>query len=306
MRIIDTFEKRGPITKPIVITIGNFDGVHRGHQEVIARLTKKAHDIGGESVVISFVNHPSQVLRPDKPTLPLYSPEHKAHLLEKLGVDTLVFLSFTKEFAQQEAKVFLSKLMQTLPFSDLILGYDSRMGIGRKGDPATIQELSKILAFDVEYIGPFSYNGGTVSSSTIRELVRNGKFEKSKELLGRQYSIYAKVTSGNRRGSQLGYPTANIDVSGLTLPPYGVYAVYLEYKGKQRPGIANLGTAPTLRTQTNPILEVHLFEPIEELYGKAVEVFFEEYIRPEKKFADVVALQKQIAQDIETVKKYLF
>lgn len=305
MKIVDDLNHFPAIHHPIVLTIGNFDGVHRGHQIVLDRLTQVSGTQHTEKIVVTFKNHPSQILRPESPVRLICTLQHRLELLRQQHIDYLLLLEFTKTFSQQTAEEFLRKVKKAIPFSHLVLGHDATLGHDRQGDPRMIAKLSKELNFTVEYIEEWLADGANVSSSIIRKHIQEGNFEKTKELLGRSYSIMGEITHGEKQGKRLGYPTANLDVSNLCLPPFGVYAVRLKHGEKVHEGVANLGIAPTMRDNQKPILEVHLFSPVTNLYGEQVEVFFHGFIRPEKKFESPDVLRNQISQDISLAHQLL-
>lgn len=306
MHIHDALETLPAIKKPIAITIGNFDGVHRGHKAVLDRLKTLVSNAGGESVVLSFQNHPAEVLRPEVVIPRLCSINHKIKLLEEQGISHLILLTFTQEFAKQSAEAFLRHLQTFCPFDYLILGHDATIGNERKGDRKHIHELSKALNFKVEYLDEQSYQEMLISSSRIRQEIQKGHFEIAERLLGRPYSIYAPLSKGLGLGKQIGFPTLNVDISGLCLPPNGVYAVKLLVKGKLFLGVANLGVAPTVRQDRKLILEVHLFNPPSSIEGwNEVEVVFSGYIRPEKRFENIEMLKAQITQDVKRAQEIL-
>lgn len=292
-----------PKNAPCVLTIGNFDGVHLGHKSVLNRLKAVAKKNSALTAVLTFSNHPANVISPDSAVPLLCSLEHKIHLLDKEGIDTLILISFTKEFAAQSAVAFLQAIKKAVPFETLILGNDATLGKNREGNREIVQAISKDLDFKVEYLGAYSIGGIRVSSSKIRECIRQGELLKAKQMLGRPFSIYAPITNGAGRGSQIGFPTANIAVNDLCLPPQGVYAVTLKHFSTEYYGVANLGFAPTLRKDTRMVLEVHLFNHSSNLYGEPVEIIFIEYIRPEQRFDSVEQLKEQISKDIQTAKR---
>ena len=303
MRVIRNFidyplEAEGP-----VVTIGNFDGVHLGHQAIMKRARSVADASGGNLTIITFENHPSQVLRTDRSVELLCSVEHKLSLLEKHGANVTVLIAFDKAFSEQGPETFLKQLRESIPFTHLILGSDARFGKGREGTPSCVRELSKSLGFSVEYLEKEISGDIPLSSTRIRKCIREGNFAEAEKMLGRRYTILSTVVHGDGRGKKLGFPTANIDVTGLCLPPFGVYAVDLLSDGVLIPGIANLGYAPTVRDDTVPVLEVHLFDWNKTLYNRQVEVLFKSFIRPEQKFSCLEDLQAQISLDITTAKE---
>lgn len=305
MKILTSLEavSSASISKPVVLTIGFFDGVHRGHEVVFSRVRKLSKSLGQQSAAITFSNHPATVLRPDQLTCVLCTLPHKIALLERAGIDLLTVLQFTKSFSQQSAEGFLFELRAVIPFSHLILGHDATLGKDRQGSRALVPLIAKELGCEVEYLDPLTVGGEVVSSSRIRAAVQKGDFQHAELLLGRKYSIYAQVITGRTHGKSIGFPTANIDVAGLCLPPSGVYVVKVLYGDKQITGVANLGVAPTVRKDHHLLLEVHLLDWDQDLYGQMIEVLFQSFIRPEKKFPSVDALKEQIAKDIQFARK---
>lgn len=290
--------------KPVVLTLGNFDGIHKGHQIILNKVKELSSAQQLLSAVITFRNHPSTVLRPNHPTLLLTTPEHKLKLLEGLGLDIVIMLEFTKELATQTAEQFLRRVMEVLSFRVLILGYDHKFGKDRLGDRETLIDLSKDMHFFIEPQDPLTLGEKPISSTLIRKNIQEDDLAAAKEMLGRSYSIYAPITKGQGLGKKMGFPTANIEVSSLCLPSFGVYAVTIKLKEKSFNGIANIGFAPTVRSDHKPILEVFLFDQNEDLYNQYAEVIFQEFIRPEKQFASLEELQKQIQQDVAAAKEF--
>lgn len=301
MPIIEKLEDFTHSRQPLVLTIGNFDGMHRGHATVLKRAQALAGE-EGEVIVLTFRNHPSEVLRPEQQTKLLSTLPHKLRLLQQFGIDNILLLPFTRYLAQHSARSFVENLRQFIPFSHLVLGHDATLGRDRQGDRMIMQSLGMDWGFHVHYLEEYRYEGKPVSSTRIREMLQLGDLLQVEELLNRPYSIYGPVISGNGKGKELGYPTANIDVSGLCLPPFGVYAIEVLHDSKKIQGIANLGIAPTIREDGKPILEVHLFENNQEWSELCLEVIFKGFIRSEKKFHNVDELRDQIRQDIELVK----
>lgn len=305
MNIVHTLEELSGRTPPVILTIGNFDGVHLGHQAILQHILSLAKKEKTSAAVITFANHPTEVLRPTSPTPLLCTTEHKLKLLGEMKIDHVVLLQFTKEFSEQTAESFLTKVQRHLPFKILVLGNDAHLGKEREGDPSTVAALSKKLGFEVEYYPEFSKDGKRITSTLVRSSLQKGNLAEASSFLARPYSIYSSVLRGSGKGALLGYPTANIAVGKLCLPPFGVYAVTLRDKEKTYPGVANLGKAPTVHQDRLPILEVHLFEQSIDLYDKTVDVHFHGFIRPEKRFESLDALKSQIATDVATAKRVL-
>lgn len=288
---------------PTALSIGNFDGVHLGHQALLQHLVQKAKEQHALSAILTFSNHPSSILRANHNTQLLCTIEHKIRLLEQSSVSRVILLPFTKQFSQQSADAFLQTIKQALSFQTLILGGDAHIGKNREGDRLTVTALAKTLGFNVEYFPDFNKNGQRISSSLIRSCIQKGELKQAESLLGRPYSIYGRILKGNGRGSTLGFPTANLDVGGLCLPPFGVYAVSLTVSEKKFQGIANLGLAPTVRQTSAPLLEVHLFDRSIDLYDQTVDVHFYHFIRQEKRFDTLADLKKQITDDVIKAKQ---
>lgn len=305
MRIIKNLNEKLPSKQSVVLTIGNFDGVHRGHMAVLNRTKELSNQVKGQTTVLTFENHPTQILRPSEHVKLICSLPHKIQLLEKFGIDNLILLPFTKEFSQHTAEEFLRSVSDCMPFTHLILGHDATLGKDRKGDRRLVEETAKSMGFQVEYLEPYRMAGSIVSSSEIRRLINHGQLPQVETLLGRKYSIYGPVIIGKSAGKTIGFPTANIDVGELCVPVFGVYAVHLLHDGKVYDAIANLGVAPTVRKDLRPILEVHLLDKQLDLYDHYVEVIFYDYIRSERKFADLNQLREQIEFDTTVARKLL-
>ncbi len=302
MKIISSLQESLDAEKPIIATLGNYDGVHLGHQAILKKVTGLAHKEHGKSLVITFKNHPSSILNPSLPSLQICSFDHKIHLLEQAGIDLVVVLEFTREFAKQTPEEFLQKMLLAIPFKNLILGHDAVLGKGRTGNQAEIERLSQKLNFTVEYLPQLTMEDIIVSSSKIRQYLQQGDLLFVEKLLGRKFSMYGKVISGMKKGRVIGFPTLNFATKGLCLPPLGVYAVKVKSESELLLGVANLGVAPTVREDSEPLLEVHLLDCKEDLEGESLEVIFHQYIRPELKFPSLEALKEQIARDVGTAK----
>ncbi len=298
MQIAYSLEEVPQSATPFALTIGSYDGLHLGHQAVLEYLVQTARKQNLNSAVLTFSNHPSTVLRPTHPTPLVCMPEHKLKLFEKASIDMVILLPFTKEFSEQSADQFLRKVSHAVPIQTLILGSDAHIGKNREGDQSTVTALAEHLGFSVEYFPDRLIDGRRISSNLIRESIRQGELKRAEALLGRAYSIYSKVQKGNGKGATIGFPTANLDVHGLCLPPLGVYAVSLFDGVTEYHGVANLGVAPTVKDIKEPVLEVHLFDHNSDLYGKQVGVIFHEFIRAEMRFNGIEELKQQIARDV--------
>lgn len=304
MKVIQNLENFPSAGKNSILTLGNFDGVHLGHQAILKRLKHLSSSTNSHSVVISFSEHTSQTLHPNRPLKLLSSLSQKLFLLEKYDVDFTILLRFNKEFAKKDFIQFIFLLKKHIRFSHLILGNNATFGRNRKGSPPAVQAIAKEQGFIVEYLDAFIQNAAPISSSRIRNWISSANFLKASQCLGRPYSILGKVIKGKGLGKKLGFPTANIEVENICLPPFGVYFVKILYKKTMTPGISNIGIAPSVRGERNPFLEVHLFKENVHLYGKTIEVFIDLFLRPERHFKNLEQLKEQIEKDIVLAKNY--
>jgi riboflavin kinase / FMN adenylyltransferase len=296
MKVHHQFNHFSLSSTPLAVTIGNFDGVHLGHQALLHRLKQ----VAPRRVVVTFSNHPSEIIHKTAISH-LTTLAHRLNLFEKMGIDETILIPFTEEFAKQTAKEFLMELKRFIGFTYLILGHDAVIGHDRNGD---LSSLCEELCFRVEYLEAVRNRGKIVSSSEIRKCIQTGKLREAGTLLGRPYSIFATVSRGHGNGGLLGFHTANLPVEKLSLPPLGVYAVSVKIGQATLPAVANLGYAPTLHQNRPPCLEVHLIDEKRDLYGQEIEVFFLHYLRPEKRFEGLDALKNQIQKDIVAAKKF--
>jgi len=305
MKLFTSLDKFESTKMPIVLTLGNFDGVHLGHQHVLSQVTEIAEASDALSVVVTFLNPPSSVFTPEKPLQLICSCEQKLALIEEMGINRLILLPFTKEFSEQSAESFLREIKAHLPLSHFVLGYDSRIGKDRLGDEGMIRDLGKKLAFKVDYCEEVIIDGSSVSSSRIRHLIASGDLEETEKLLGRKLSYILRPQPGQGLGKTIGFSTLNFDVQDLCLPPLGVYSVWLKTKDGLYESIANLGYAPTVRHESRPQLEVHVIGKTFQSFEEKAEVIFHQWIRSEQKFDGIDSLREQIKKDILTAKQQL-
>lgn len=240
MKVIEDLSATPKFNSPFVITIGNYDGFHLGHQLVLRRVISLAQQKGCLSAAISFKNHPAEVLKPDHPITRLGTVEHKILLMEKIGIDFLFLLPFTKELSLLTAEQFLQEIRKRIPFSHLILGYDASFGNNKEGNQQVVENLAKEMGFHVEYLPPLLIDQKPISSSRIRLLIEKGDFFQCEQLLGRKYSIFGPVIQ-DKDG------TARMDVHGLCLPPPGIYDIEVNCKGNVYKGEASIEVASTDR-----------------------------------------------------------
>ena len=287
-------------------TIGNFDGVHLGHQAVINQLREQAAALQLPTVVMIFEPQPLEFFSPDTAPPRLTSFREKIELLTKISIERVLCLHFQKKLASLSAEDFISGLLvQQLHVQRVIVGEDFRFGRGRKGDIDMLACSGQDYGFEVIPTRTYSHEGMRVSSSRIRDYLMAGEFHKARAMLGRPYTISGKVIRGEQRGRRLGFPTANIALRHTRLPLSGVYAVRIHGLGNTvHTGVANIGTRPVFDGK-KVLLEIHLFEFERDIYGQRIEVEFLKFIRAEIRFASVQELQGQIAKDIHESKNYL-
>lgn len=287
-----------------VVTWGVFDGVHAGHRRVLDTLISWARAEGVPSVVVTFDRHPLEVLRGT--SVPLISPlAERLRLLGEKGVDAVLVLNFTKAFALTTADAFIRDVVAgRLRARGVVLGHDSRFGKDREGDLATLEALSRQLGLAVRRCEPELFEGRPVSSSLIRELIRAGRLDEARRLLGRPPSVIGTVVRGDRRGSAIGIPTANLELHHAARPPAGVYAADVPLEGRVHRAVVNIGTRPTFKEGDVETIEAHLLDYSGgELYGRVLEVRFLARLRDEKRFDGIEALKAQITADISEARK---
>ena len=284
-----------------VATIGNFDGVHLGHQAVLAALTQRARAAGLPSLVITFEPQPLEFFRPEQAPARLTRLREKLEAIRNCGVDRVLLIRFNARFAEVEAHDFVRRvLVRDLGIEHLYVGDDFRFGEGRAGDFALLQSMGAEYGFGVESLDTVSEDGCRVSSTRIREALQQGELTHAARCLGRRYCICGHVAHGNKRGRTIGFPTMNVPLLRRSTPLRGVFAVQvLGLADQPLPGVANIGNRPTLEGDDRFLLEVHLFDFSDEVYGRHVEVDFVERIRDEHKFESFDALRAQIAKDVQ-------
>lgn len=287
----------GALTSGCALTIGNFDGVHRGHRALLERVVAKARDIGVTSCVLTFEPHPREFFSPQSAPGRLTRLRDKLELIAAAGIERVHVIRFTAAFAALSAARFIEDvLIRGLRTRWLLVGRDFRFGAQRKGDFATLQGKG----FALEAMADVVFDGERVSSSAVRSALQAGEFERAQRLLGRPYSISGKVVHGAHLGRDLGYPTANIPLPHRP-PLAGIYVVEVDAHGR---GVASLGYRPTVNPLPQPLLEVHLLERNPVLYGERLRVRFLRKLRDEAKFNDLDALRAAIAQDAAQAREY--
>jgi len=289
-----------PIADQTVVALGNFDGVHRGHQVLISRTVDLAREIRGKSVVLTFDPHPLQLLNPDEPVQLILTAERKSMKIAQLGADILLLLPFTRQLALTAPDDFGTMIFKALRPAVIVVGFNYTYGYKGQGTPATLEALGRKLGFRVEVIPPQTDGGELISSTGIRQALREGNVEKARRFLGYWPVLEGTVMPGDGRGRKLGFPTANVAVPGpILLPRNGVYAARCRVEEQSFLGVVNIGCRPTFKQEQAPLVEAHLLDFRDNLYGKKLEIHLFKYLRSERKFGSAEELKKQIAQDIE-------
>lgn len=308
MRVFTSLEQLPQNPAGSAVTIGKFDGMHRGHQRMIELVREHASAQGLVSTVLTFDRHPFALLRPEACPLPLVSNEQRLELLAESGLDQTVMLEFTREFSSQAPEEFVrSVLVDALATRVLVVGRDYRFGAGAKGTVADLERLGGELGFEVVVVEPVAVGSAArVSSTRIRELLDAGEVREAAELLGRAPSVRGVVVPGAKRGRELGFPTANLspDHEGF-IPADGVYAGWLVHDGERLPAVISVGNNPTFEGVPQKQVEAHVLDRDLDLYGDTVEVLFTDRVRGMEKFGSLDALVEAIARDVERVRELL-
>ncbi len=305
MLIRTRIEELAALGGPLHLALGVFDGVHIGHQAVIASAVRASETQGGVAGLLTFDPHPIRVIAPNKaPAALLATLDHKAKIVSDLGIGLFIPLHFDAEFAAMEASEFIEKLTAA-PVRTIAVGEDWRFGHNRGGDVPFLRMEAEKRGFHLEAVPPVMFEGDRISSTRIRQAIRDGNLAAASGMLGRPYSICGIVARGRQLGRTLGFPTANLPVLAVQTPPDGVWAVRVcDATGKQWNGVANLGVRPTV-DGGNRMLEVHLLDFFGDLYGQEIDVHFVENIRAETKFPSLDALRGQIEMDATAARNIL-
>lgn len=292
-----------------IVTIGTFDGVHLGHQAILKGMVNTAKEIGGETVVITFYPHPRQVLNIDSSNLRfITTQEEKIRLLESLGIDNLIIVNFTKEFSRVTSDSFIKDyIIDKISPVKFVIGYDHHFGKNRMGDFDLLYDLGMRYRFKVQRIPAQDVQNIAVSSTKIRHSLEQGDVEHANALLGYQFSYKGKVISGEQLGREIGYRTANLDVSNeyRLIKSSGVYASYVDYEDKVYKAMTYIGRKPTVNDEDIENIEVHILDFEGDLYGKEIKVRFVSKVRDEQKFENIEALRNQIEEDEKKIRELL-
>ncbi len=300
MKIINSARELLPPGQKVCLGIGFFDGVHLGHQQIIRQTIADARRYGALAVIVTFDQHPNAIVAPTRVPPLIYPLHRKLQVIGQLGPEALLLLHFDLPFSQQSGEDFIRQLSRDLgQVQSICIGANFVFGQGRRGNVALLQALGQELHFVVHGLSAVSLDSQPVSSTRIRGAIKAGRIDRAGQMLGRSYSLLGLIQRGDGIGRQLGFPTANLKVDGLVLPPHGVYAVQVHVEGSRQRGVLNIGMRPTLQ-QPQPALqvEVHLLDFEGDLYGKELELYFVDRLRDERRFSSIPELREQIAKDI--------
>ena len=301
MNVLHEVSQLSTLPGPVALAIGVFDGLHLGHQAVVQAAMDYTEKHGGTAAMLTFNPHPMSVLRPEQAPRMLCSLQHKMVLMKRFGLGAALVLPFTRETALTPADEFVRSLVAACqPLGFISVGYEWTFGKGREGNVHRLMELGQEHGFGVYGVPVVKLEGEVVSSTLIREAVNQGDIARANRLFGREYAAMGVVVEGRRLGRTIGFPTANVDVGEIQMPPNGVYAVRVlghRFPAPGWPGVANLGLRPTVEQNGPRSLEVHLLDFAGDLYGQELEVIFVKKLRDEQKFPGLEELKAQIAQD---------
>jgi riboflavin kinase/FMN adenylyltransferase len=307
MIILHSIDDLAGLKGPIVLAAGTFDGVHLGHQALIRRAMEEAASCGGTAVVMTFDRHPASLLRPELAPKLLTRNAEKISLMEELGVPALLLLPFTSELAAVSAEDFIKELVSACQsLRALCVGRQWSFGKGGEGNVTRLRELGSEWNFDVIQIDPVETAREPISSTRIRAAVASGNLTEAATCLGRPFLLSGTVVSGAGLGAKIGFPTANLDVDGMQLPPNGVYAAKVRQGESILRGVCNIGLRPTVDdSAVTPVVEVHLFDFSADLVGERLSLEFVKFLRPEQKFSGLEELKEKIAKDYEGARAIL-
>jgi len=292
--------------KGSVLTIGNFDGVHIGHQGLIDEAVQKGKKWGFPSVLLTFDPHPAAVLSGRSDYVPLFDREDLVARAQNLGIQILIIQNFTMKYSQRSADEFLNDIVSYLRPREIVIGHDFVFGHNREGSIESLGRAGPVRGFDITVIAPITIDGQVVSSSKIRDALKQGELELAAGFLGRNYTVHGTKVRGKGRGKALRYPTANLIVPQASLLKRGVYVTRTVYGGKVYPSVTNVGFAPTFTNgqSTQPVIETHILDQNLEIEDSEVRVDFLSYVREERKFASPEDLAHQIGKDVERAKAF--
>ena len=304
---IEQLLKYNIVKKDTAITIGVFDGFHKGHQYIFEQLKKLAENSNLTPLVITFINHPLEILNKSFQPTYISDTETKIEYMKNFGIKNIIPIEFTKEIAQLTAVEFVNILKTNFNMSYLVIGTDFALGRNREGDPKTLSTLSPKIGFKIKMVDTLEINSFKISSTAIRKLLTSGSVQKIPPLLGRNFSLRGNVVSGSKRGHSLGFPTANLSIKHkLLIPKLGIYATETKIDSKIYPSCTSIGLRPTFYPKNNtPLMETHIINYNNNIYDKTIEVFFIDRIRDEKKFTSAQKLIEQMNNDVDKAYRIL-
>jgi riboflavin kinase/FMN adenylyltransferase len=306
MRILRSIEELSSLKGPVFLAVGTFDGLHLGHQSLIHRAMNEARAVGGTAVVMTFERHPASIVRPERVPKLLTTNETKISLLLGMNVPALLLLDFTPKLSGILAEDFIDSLISASKrLSMICVGSEWSFGKGGEGNVSMLQQLGEKSGFSVTRIDPVEAGGQVISSTRIRNAIAEGDFAQATLCLGRPWRLTGQVVTGAGLGAKIGFPTANLAVQGMQLPPDGVYAVRIEYDGQSLSGVCNIGIRPTVDSNAKRSVEVHLFDVSADFVGKELSLEFVKFLRKEQKFPGLAELQAQISRDCDKARSVL-
>ncbi len=308
MKIVESFDSLKNVRKPVVLAAGFFDGLHRGHLRVISETLRRARELNGYAWVFTFREHPRQLLDSSQGPELLTSTRHKMKLLDALGVDTCMLIHFTRRIAGISPVDFVDDLCGRSEYlAEIVVGKNWRYGAGGKGDVDLLGSLARNWNVGVKVAQGATRHGRMISSTRIRSAVRKGDLREADAMLGRPFSVLGKVVKGRGIGEKMGFPTANLELEDEILPPNGVYAGFVRHREEFCKSALSLGNRPTfeLADGGSPLLEAHMLDKDEDLYGEEMEVFFVRHIRQQRKYGSAGALQARMEEDARTTRRIL-
>ena len=303
MKIFESLDISEKFVNP-VLTIGNYDGIHIGHQKIIENVARKAREISGTAMLMTFNPHPLSVLKPDTYTR-LITPLHlKKKLIEASGIEVMLLVPFDAQFQSLTPEMFIKDiLVDRLAVKEIVVGYDFKFGKGGAGNVTMLKKLAGTYGFRFETIEAITLDGERVGSNAIRKLIMDGNVEKAAKFLGRPHMIEGTVVKGENRGKWMGFPTINLDTFFELVPKNGVYVTEVELSGKRKPAVTNIGFNPTFGGKKF-LMETHILDFSGNLYGKEVVIYFHKRIRDEMKFSGIDELKERIAKDVALAREH--
>jgi riboflavin kinase/FMN adenylyltransferase len=306
MRVVRRGAELEPRGAPVCLALGFFDGVHLGHQAVLARTVLDAEEMGALPVAVTFDRHPSVVLAPERSPALIYPLERRLLALEERGMRASLLVHFDAALSRIEPEAFVRSLADEFGhIRSISVGTNFGFGHKRAGNVALLEKLAATVGYKARGIAPVMVDGEVVSSTRARQAIQAGRFDAAGALLGRPYGLAGTVVAGDQVGRQLGFPTANLDVAGLALPPRGVYAARAKLGGELIPAAVNIGIRPTVAgTNPTPRVEAHLLDFSGDIYGRSLDLIFDAKLREEIKFSSREALRRQIEEDIASARRF--